>query len=204
MKTKILAAISALAFAGSVSAIPVTGTIQMTGNVTFDTDDLETATLAKFPQAPFDAMVTSGTGSYAETGVANAPVVWQDFTFGATGPQDVTPLWTFVNLLKGWTYSFSLESISSITRSSDPIFGDELSIKGLGKVSITGPGSTFDTTVANWTFNVTDSSGGGQVFEFAFNDSNTAIPSPVPDGGASLVLLGTAFAAISAIRRKVA
>ena len=72
---------------------------------------------------------------------------------------------------------------------------------GSGTVSITGAGSPFETTAANWSFTITDTSGGSSgSFIFGFAQSDTA----VPDGGITVALLGAALTGLSLIKRKLA
>ncbi|MEO7297670.1 MAG: hypothetical protein ABI042_03725 [Verrucomicrobiota bacterium] len=197
MKNKyILAGVIALVgLTASVQAIPITGTIQLGGTVQFNTTSLQSATIATFPVN--DIQVSSGSGSYTGTAGA-APVTFNTFNFSSTGLNTVSPLWSFV--WTGKTYQFNLESITTVSRQSFPNGSDQLFVGGFGKVSITG----FDTTAANWSFNVTDSSGGnGGIFLFAFNDSNTAIPASVPDGGTTVMLIGAALSGLGLIRKKL-
>jgi hypothetical protein len=189
-----------IAFTASVQAAQVTGTIQITGDVTLNTMSLLTATSATFPGSP-DGDVVSGTLAYA-TVPAGTDVEFSNFTFAATGPQVVAPLWTFTT--GGLTYTFNLANITSITRAT-PVPGiDTLSITGLGTVNIVGAGSPYELTNATWSFNVTDTSGGGNTtFNFAFNDSNTAVPgTTVPEDGLSVILLGAALSGLALLRRR--
>jgi hypothetical protein len=198
--SRVLAVTALLAVTASVQAAQITGTVQITGDVTFNQQSLLTATIATFPGSP-DGDYVSGTGAYAGLPVGT-DVEFNGFTFAAVGPQVVSPLWSFTT--GGLTYTFSLSEITSVTRNTPVAGTDTLSITGLGTVSITGPGSTYDTTTANWSFNVTDTSGGqNTTFVFAFNDSNTAVPGRVPDGGVSIILLGAALSGLGLIRRKL-
>jgi hypothetical protein len=185
----------------SVQAVQVTGTIQITGDVTLNTMSLLTATTATFVGAP-DGDVVSGTLAYAAVPVGT-DVDFNNFTFAATGPQVVAPLWSFTS--GGLTYTFNLANITSITRSTPVPGTDTLGLTGLGTVNITGAGSPYELTNANWSFNLTDTSAGGNTtFVFAFNNSNTATPSTtVPDGGLSVILLGAAMTGLALLRRKL-
>ncbi|HZV32938.1 MAG TPA: hypothetical protein VFB72_00040 [Verrucomicrobiae bacterium] len=173
----------------SAHANAITGTVRMAGQVTFDTQSLATATAASFTNPA--AIVTSGTGSYAgvPTGVSSPGVNFNNFSFASTGPNVVPSLWSFV--YNGWTYSFSLADITSVTRTDST----DLSIKGDGAVNIAGAGSPYTVTSASWSFDVTDTSGGNSgSFVFGFSQSDTA----VPDGGNAAILLGVAIAGLIA------
>jgi hypothetical protein len=176
----------------SASAIPINGTVRMSGDVTLDSQSLNSATKASFVNPA--GTVSSGTGSYATT--AGASVNFNNFTFFPLASQStpVNPLWSFVS--GGFTYSFSLANIGSESVTANEF----LTMTGTGTVSITGAGSPFDSTVANWSFTITDTSGGNSgSFVFGFAQSDTS----VPDGGMTIMLLGAALTGLSLIKRKL-
>ncbi|MGC9942565.1 MAG: hypothetical protein ABSE48_12070 [Verrucomicrobiota bacterium] len=165
---------------------PISGTINMSGDVTFNTTSLATATDVESLAA---VSVSSGTQSFIGTG--GAPVTFNPFSFSSTGTENVSPLWSFT--VAGTAYSFDLADINTIDASAT-----FLEIIGSGIVNV---GTSSQT--ANWTFTVTDSSGGnsGQ-FTFGFANSNTAIG--VPDGGTTVILLGATLSGICLLRKKLA
>ena len=175
-----------LGLAATVQAVQITGTVRMSGDVTLDTTSLATANNATAFAAV--TVVGSPTGSFAGTG--GAVVTWKPFGWNpSTAP--VPTLWTYIS---GLTYSFDLGTITGFTRTDATL----LFVQGTGTVRITG----FDPTAANWTFTITDSSAGtAGDFVFGFADSNTAV---VPDGGATVMLLGAALSGLALIRRKLA
>ncbi len=176
----------------NASAIPISGTVRMSGDVTLDTQSLNTATKASFVNPA--GSVSAGTGSYL--GTAGASVNFANFTFFPLASQStpVNPLWSFVS--GGLTYSFNLANINNVSLNDDTF----LTMTGSGTVTITGPGSPFDTTAANWSFTITDTSGGSSgSFIFGFAQSDTA----VPDGGMTVMLLGAALTGLSLIKRKL-
>ncbi len=177
----------------SASAIPISGTVRMSGDVTLDSQTLSASTKASFVNPA--GSVSSGTGSYV--GTTGASVNFANFTYFpvASASTPVNPLWSFVS--GGLTYSFSLLNISSVTFVDDTF----LLIQGNGNVDITGAGSLYDETAANWSFTITDTSGGSSgSFVFGFADSNTA----APDGGTTVMLLGAALTGLGLIKRKLA
>lgn len=178
---------AAMAFTASVQATLITGTVRMSGDVTLDTQSLATATGASLFSAV--TVVGSPTGSYV--GTAGQSVTWKAFSWNpSTAP--VGELWKFSYL--GNDYTFDLGSITSVSQSVDSLL-----ITGVGTVNITG--GAFEATPANWTFQITDSSGGtGGSFVFGFSDSNTAIP----DGGTTAMLLGSALSGLALLRKKLA
>lgn len=193
MNKKLILTLAAGALFGlqQTYALPITGTIRMSGDVTLDTQDLQTATSASFVNPA--ATVTSGTDSYA--GTAGSSVDWNDFGFDpSTAPVD--DLWSFV--FGGSTYTFDLDSITDVERDTLPSGADFLLISGLGTVAISG--GLYTPTHANWSFTITDTSGGTSgSFVFGFADSNTAIP----DGGATAMLLGLGVLGMATLRRKL-
>ncbi|MBC8094496.1 MAG: hypothetical protein H7Y43_01670 [Akkermansiaceae bacterium] len=188
MKTKYLlaAATAALLTISSVQAVQITGTIRMAGSVTLNTTDLSTADNTTAFGVVF---VTTGDGSY--TGTAGNLVTWKNFGWNpSTAP--VNDLWKFTYL--GNAYTFDLANITSVSQSVT-----DLVVKGKGTVEISG--GFYDPTFADWSFSITDTSGGTSgSFVFGFSDSNTAIP----DGGTTVMLLGAALSTLGLIRRKIA
>jgi len=181
----------------SASAVPITGTVRMSGNVTLDSQNLASATTASFNNAGGGAgNVSSGTGAFA--GTANAGVNFTGFKFAPLASQStpVNPLWSFVS--GGLTYTFALNNISDEGVSS--VGGNQfLIIDGTGTLNISGGG--FDATPANWSFTVTDTSGGTSgsfIFGFAQSDTST------PDGGMTVMMLGVALTGLGLIKRKLA
>jgi hypothetical protein len=193
MKKQLLIGLLAIGTGLTASAIPITGTIRMDGEVTLDSQNLATANSATFVNPA--AAVNSGTGTFTGTespgGVPD--VNWANFSWNpSTAP--VNDLWSFVR--GGWTYTFDLGSISSVTR----IGSTFLLISGVGTLDIVGAGDPYSPTAANWSFTITDTSGGTSgSFIFGFADSNTS----VPDGGLTVGLLGIAFTGLALIRRKI-
>jgi|ERR1035437_2836186 hypothetical protein len=191
MKSNIIKYLTSAAFAlavtASVQATQISGTIRQSGDVTLDTQDLATANGA----TAFANVNVAGTptGDFSTTG--GSLVVWKPFTW-VPSSAPVVSLWSFAS--GGKNYSFDLASITGVTRTDST----ELLITGLGTVNI----STFDPTPANWSFTITDTSGGvSGSFVFGFADSNTAT---LPDGGMTVMLLGAALSGLALIRRKLA
>ena len=191
MKSNIIkylaATAAAIGMVASVQATAITGTIRMNGDVVLDQQDLATATAA----TGFSGVTVSGSPTGSFTGTGGAAVTWAPFAWNPT-TLPVGALWTFMS--GGNTYSFDLTSISGYSQDSTVLV-----VTGAGTVSISG--GAYDPTPANWSFTVTDTSGGtGGSFTFGFADSNTA----VPDGGATAMLMGAALTGLALIRRKLA
>lgn len=184
-----LAAVGVMAI--TAQAIPITGTVRMSGDVTLDTQNLATADAA----TAFAAVTVVGSPTLAYSGTAGSSVTWKPFSWDPSSAP-VNDLWSFISGL--WTYTFDLASITTFSQNSS-----FLNMSGTGTVDITGPGSPYTTTAANWTFQITDSSGAtAGSFVFGFSDSNTAVPS-VPDGGMTVAMLGLALSGLGLMRRKL-
>ena len=192
MKTKILAALAAVlvcaAFATQANAVPIVGKVDFFGNLTVNTNNLNTATsftsftgVTVVNNPPF-----TPTGSYAGTG--GASVTMNSFTFKPTFTAPVPNLWSFT--VGPLTYTFNLSSITSISQPGD----NTLTIVGQGIATITGGGS-FDPTAG--TFFI--STQGPAASSFTFSATTT-----VPEGGSALALLGIGLIAVELVRRKLA
>ena len=137
------------------------------------------------------AFTTAETGEYALLGVADfTPVNFNGFKFNPP-VASVTPLWVF-NI--GST-SFSFDATSVDSQWVNGVGGGEWVITGTGIASITG----FTDTPGTWTVNLSDS--GNMSVGF---DATAAVrqPNTVPDGGATLSLLGGAFLLLHTYSRK--
>jgi hypothetical protein len=107
----------------------------------------------------------------------------------ATLVAPVIPLWTFTYL--GDTYSFDLTALTSGAVTGSGAL-TSMGFTGTGTAYINGVGSA-----ATWSLQ-----GGGRNFQFTFSSSTTTA-SGVPDGGATVALLGMGLVGIAALRRKL-
>jgi hypothetical protein len=170
-----------LGLASIVRAGPITGSIEMNGS--YSLNGVLTATaFTSFSGWTVDGGLLGPTGTFA--GTAGDAVTMTPFTFKSfTGPLD--PLWTFV--AGGVTYSFDLTSVTGVAV--------------LGAVVLSGngwltDGVAGDTTAGTWSF--TGGLGKGGTLTIA------SAPASVPDGGATVVLLGVALSGLGFIRKKLA
>jgi VPDSG-CTERM motif len=195
MKNKyfLLAAVIGLVAVTSVQAIPIAGEIDMSGTANLNSTLLGSATKA----SSFGAVSVGGvpTGSYV--GTLGDSVNWNGFGWNpATTP--VNPLWSFTDAGTGFTYSFNLATVGVV--SQDNSF---LNLLGTGTLTITGAGSPYDTTDGQWSFTISNP-GGGAHANFSFTFANSQTGAGVPDGGMTVILLGTALAGLGLLRRKLA
>ncbi len=181
---KALAIVICAMAAISVQAVPtITGGVLFTGgSLTVDTGNLATAT--KFNSFSGSVvMFGSQSGSYASVPTGTA-VTWTPFTFSLSLlPNPVNPLWTFT-LNATDVYSFSATSVTVIQQSAG-----FLDVKGNGIAHIDG----FSDTPGNWYIHST-----GENTYFTFGAGTK-----VPDGGATVALLGIAVCGLGFLRRKI-
>jgi protein with PEP-CTERM/exosortase system signal len=185
MKKTLLTAILALGMVIAAQAIPITGTIDMSGTATLNSTFLGSATAA----TAFTGVTVGGapTGTFA--GTFGSSVTWSAFSW----PSNVlvAPLWTF--MFGANTYSFDLANVSVF--SQDNSF---LNLTGSGTLRVTG----FADTPGIWSFTISNP-GGGEHANFMFTFANSQTAAGVPDGGSAVALLGIALTAIEVLRRKL-
>jgi len=181
----VTAAIS-LTLAQNVSAIQISGKVDMVGSLDLNTSSTAAATAV----TSFGPAQVIPTPNGAFLGTAGSSVTFQPFSWN---PQStpVVPLWSFTS--GAWTYTFDLYNISYV--SQDSAF---INLAGQGILNITGSGSPFDATPGSWTFTIT-SAGSDPEFNFGFVSSTAA----VPDGGMTVALLGLALVGVEGLRRKL-
>lgn len=190
MKNKLVMLLAAGALvvgAQQLGAVPITGTVDMSGTVFLDNTALGDADGA----TAFSNVTVGGIPTGSFTGTAGQSVAWSGFDWNPSNTP-ILPLWTFT--AGTLTYSFDLNSVSVV--SQDNFF---LNLVGQGELSITGVGSPYEDTAGNWSFTISNPSGGAHAnFAFTFANSQTA----VPDGGATALLLGLGFLGLGAIARR--
>ncbi len=174
----IIAAVASVGLLSSAQATPITGMLNIGGTATFDTTSLATAHSATFS----DALVLGGnTGDFASFAVGT-PVVMASYTFD---PSTITNgLWS----VNGFTFNL----LSSTVEQRTATF---LSVSGTG--IITGPAG-FDATPGMWAF-TSQNAGGHPHSTFSFSANTVAA---APDGGMTIVLLGTGLMGLAAFRAK--
>jgi hypothetical protein len=162
-------------------ALPITGAIGFAGAVE-PISDFQTVTAIDIVNNMALVIcdpISPCTGSFA--GPLPASAEFNDFSFDPL-PGPVSPQWS----LNG--FSFTLTNITGITRGPNGIL-----LSGSGVLN----GNNFDPTPASWSFSVDSTS------LFRFSSTTTALPVSVPDGGSTLMLLGTGMLALVIARRKL-
>ena len=163
-------------------AVPITGAITFAGGVTLDTGTVNTATqvLTWLDESGDMPTVQSGSGSFAGLDGATATFAFP-WSFNTAIP--IAAFWT----VGGFTFNLIASTIIS------QIGDGFLLVSGTGTIS--GPGYA-NTTGVTWSFSVQDDASNGV---FSFSGGSEAIP----DGGATVALLGLSLAGIEGIRRKL-
>jgi hypothetical protein len=167
----------AVALTQSVQAVPITGNIGFSGAVQLDSSTVQTATEAT---AWYNTVVNATSGSF--TSVANGSSVslaspWL-FNSGV-----LNSFWQ----VGGFTFNLSSSSIYS----QDSLF---LNVVLAGTVT----GNQYDPTAFTGTFQVANPSANGLTTfteRLSFNS--------VPDGGTTVLLLGSALSGLALLRRKL-
>ena len=186
MKTKILAfacAVVSMA-ATSLQALPVTGTVDMSGTAILDNTLLGSANGV----TSFGVVTVGGIPDGTFTGTAGAAVTWNPFNWNPANTP-IIPLWTYTVGLT--TYSFDLTTVSV-----DDQDNQFLNLLGTGVLHATG----YTDTAGTWSFTISNPTGGAHAnFAFTFANSQTA---SVPDGGMTVAMLGLALSGLGLVRRK--
>ncbi|PYL75264.1 MAG: hypothetical protein DMF27_12515 [Verrucomicrobia bacterium] len=193
MKKTILAvlamgALSCALFSQQAQAVPITGTIQLGGAVQFDSSSLNMAHRVNvwfdtFGNPGHSTVQPGNTGTFAMILPGTQVTMAQPWIFNPSTP---TPgLWSVAG------FTFNLMSSTVVSQSAT-----FLSIEGHGIE--TGPAG-FDATPMTWAF-TTQNAGGHSHMVFSFS-ANGSSGTGVPDGGATVMLLGAALGALGMARR---
>ena len=156
-KLSAVLAVSAAVLTVSQSfAATITGDITFTGKATLDAPAATAVSIVSYSGMSVD----DSSGDYAS--VVSNPT-FTGFTFSPAGPVSGT-LWE----VDGFT--FTLTSVTEVSRKAVPGGATELSIYGLGTVSKSG----FDTTPSSFTFSFL----GSKKSTITFGAYTTAVPEP--------------------------
>lgn len=180
--------------AATASAAPINGEIAFSGSMTLDSAIPTAKAFTSFSAVS----VSTGTQSGDYLGTALTPVSMNTFVFDPLVlPGSPYPLWSFSH--DGKDYSFALTSLTLkevTTTPGSPLRG--LRVTGLGIASITGFDDTYGGFSITTTGNTTATQLGFGSFTFA-----TGREVPVPDGGATFVLLGSSFLGFVILKKAV-
>jgi hypothetical protein len=178
-------------FSQQAQAAQVTGEIHMAGDVIFDTVDLSSSTAVNHwisaLNAPEKATTFGATGDF----FANIPSgteadMTHPWIFSPSTP--TAPLWD----IPAFGFSFDLASVTSVTKIGDNF----LNVLASGTVHATG----FDDTPALFSFTVNNPDGLTHL-TYSFANATVTVPTGVPDGGTTVMLLGAALSVLGIARR---
>jgi PEP-CTERM motif len=169
MKTLAVATLSIMlaagGFAPSLSAAPVTGSIDFGGTVTFDTNSLATATRVNTWNSSF---VLQDSGSFSSISAGTNVTMAPSWIFNSGTPSVPQPGPATPNLWQVGGFNFDLSSSIVISQSAN-----FLNVTGTGTIS----GNGFTATPGNWSFTSSDSNGAPET-TFGFQTQTTAVPEP--------------------------
>ena len=181
-----------VALAQSLQAVPVNGAIGFSGvGVTFNTGTAATATAVTSFIAPAVSGISGSFAAPSPFAVANGtPVVFNPATWNfASGP--VASFWQ----VGGFT--FNLLSSFVLTQGGTPGVNAYVVVDGTGTVT----GNGYTPTQMSWSFTSQDPASGSNPTSWSFSASAN---SQVPDGGATVILLGIALSGVALLRKKLA
>ena len=197
MKSNLFSFVTALLLAGALTAraAPLTPG----SSLTFSTDDMVTnnvwtgtggdGTVNQINTITSFGVVTvdSRTGSFVGP-VANGATVTMGTPLAFATPFANNPLWSVGGFI------FNLTAFNAPVRidNASPI-PDSLGLSGTGVIQ----GGGFDATHGGWTW--TGTMDGTSTFSFA---STTIAGAGVPDGGATVLLLGVSLVGLASLRRR--
>lgn len=191
IKTLGMAVVVAGLMTTTTQAIPITGQVDIQGTAILDDPVLLNATtLVDIVGAKVQG---TSTGDYEVAGNIGEDVAYLPFSFNPIGGLPVEPLWAFMHA--GAVYTFDLHSINV-----DLHTANVLVLSGTGVLKIND--LIHDATEGNWFLQVTTASGKSTDAQFIFQSSDSA-ENQVPDGGSTMILLGSAILGLFGISRKL-
>jgi hypothetical protein len=180
----------ALILVQSVQAIPVTGAIGFTGAVQFNTSSAGTASAVTTWVNP---AVTLDSGAFTiiplTTAATFSAAVWNFVTTSPTLPF----FWTVSNGTSGFQFVLNSSSVTA----QGPGF---VVVNGTGTVTATGLNPLgYTATTLSWSFTSQDPASSHNPDQWTFSASANSIP----DGGATVMLLGIALSGVALLRKKL-
>jgi hypothetical protein len=176
----------ALALTQSIQAIPVSGNIGFAGQVTLNSSSAGTASAVTGWVNPH---VEGDSGSFS--GIAdNTPVTFTGSTWNFTTVSAINPFWS----VDGFTFVLTSSWILS-QGGSAALDNGYVVVDGWGYVT----GNGYAQTEMFWTFSISDPQANTQIPDWSFQASATS----VPDGGATVMLLGIALSGVALLKKKL-
>ena len=189
-----IAAAVVLALNQHLQAVPITGNITFSGSVQLDAGSVGTATEVTSWINPIS--VGGGSGSLVGAGTTG---IFSDANWSFNTSTPINNFWVVGG------FSFELLSSWILSQYTDAFGLGPLQIEGTGVISANG----YTPTPYVWTFSIDDPNSGSDPATWTFRASDSPIPtgsggdSPVPDGGATVILLGVALSGIALLKKKL-
>lgn len=185
-KTTIIAGIAAMAFTltQTVQAVPITGSIGFTGGATIDTSSMGTATEILTwinPVATLDYQTFSSVAFGTPASIAG------NWSFNDSTP--ITGFW------KVGIFTFNLTSSYIFQQGGVAGSTGYVVVDGMGTVSAPG----YDDTAMAWSFTAQDPAAGQNPASWTFSASSNSLP----DGGATVMMLGIALSGVTLLKKKL-
>jgi hypothetical protein len=182
------ATVLALALTQNIQAIPIVGNIGFTGQVTLNSSTPATATEVTSWVLP----TVNGT-----SGVFAAP---NPFAVAYGTAVSMAAPWSFVSgaVNNFWVvggFTFNLTSSSIISQGGTSPNTGFVVVDGTGIVS----GNGYTPTAMTWSFSVSDPEANNEIPTWTIQASSAS----VPDGGATVMLLGIALSGVALLRKKL-
>jgi hypothetical protein len=178
----------ALALTSTLQATNITGNIGFVGSVTFDTGSAGTATEVTSWINP-QVSPSVPTGSFASI-LPGTSAIFTGSTWTFADATTINPFWT----VGGFT--FELLSSHVVSQGVTTLGQDGFVIvQGTGIVMAAG----FTPTTMSWSLTTQDPKAGTNPDSWSFSASANS----VPDGGATVMLLGMALSGVALLRRKL-
>jgi hypothetical protein len=180
----------AIAVTQTIQATPINGNIGFTGGVTYDTSSAGTATEVTSWITPQVTLVSGDFKTPAPFAVApGTPATFSSSAWVFNTATGLNPFWS--------VGGFTFQLLSSFIFSQGGVPGSTgfVVVDGTGIVS----GNGFTPTTMSWSFTSQDPKSGSNPDSWTFSASANS----VPDGGATVMLLGIALSGAALLRKKL-
>lgn len=194
MKIHYLAGGGALLLAvAQVHAVPISGNIGFTGQLTLNSSSPATATAVT---SWINTAVNGDSGVFG-SGIfsiaLNTPVMMTPSTWNFTTTTPIANFWS----VGGFT--FELLSSFVLKQGATPGFNGFVDINGTGLVS----GNGYDPTIMSYNLTTSDPFAGSGPTTWTFQASGTSTGPSVADGSSTAMLMGLALTGLALIKRQV-
>jgi hypothetical protein len=185
------AAAVALALTQSLQANPIVGNIGFGGAVTYDTASAGNATEVTSWINPTVQSVTHNVGSSFNLVNVGMSVVFNPTTWIFNSGAGINPFWS--------VGGFTFQLLSSSVQSQGGVYPvGYVTVTGIGIIS----GNGYDPTYMSWSFTSQDPVAGNNPDQWTFSASQASL-NVVPDGGATVMLLGLALSGVALLKKKL-